>query len=122
MSTYAYSYLKSEMKGFSASYLSARSFKIKFDDEVVSDNLRDNIIISFDDLLKLHLFEINKKDESDKYIDFGGVVDVFSKLIEQDGIADFYSGYKEDIFKIDDKDRKKYLKICAKRILICLLQ
>ncbi len=113
MSTYSYPYLKSKIKDFSASYLSARSFKIKFDYDTVSDNLRDTIKISFDDLLKLHLFEKNE-EKNDEYENFDDVTNKFKELIEQNKIDDFYSkegGFRRDIFKIEkDKDLTKIFK------------
>ena len=113
MSTYSYSYLKSEIKDFSASYLSARSFKIKFDDGTVSENLKDIIKILFDDLLKLHLFE-NKEEKNDVYENFNNVTNKFQELIEHNKIDNFYSregGFCRDIFKIDkDKDLTKIFK------------
>jgi hypothetical protein len=113
MSAYSYSYLKSKVKSFSASYLSSRDFKIKCDcdDEFVSDNLNNSIKISFDDLLKLHLFK-KKEEETDKYEDFIGVTNKFQELINQNKISQFYldDGYQESIFKIRNKDVEKIFK------------
>ncbi len=109
MAVYSYSYLKDKKKGdFSASYLSARSFKIEFDDEVTSDDLKDVVKITFNRLLKLHLFE-EKKDKTDEYTCFNSVDSKFEGLIDDNKIDNFYSkdgGFQREIFKIEGKDFK----------------
>ncbi len=114
MRVYAYSYLKLNVKSsFSASYLSARDFKIKFNDGSASDNLRNEIKITFDELLKLHLFE-KEQEEADKHMCFNDVVNEFQKLIQEDIISNFYlkdGCFQRDIVKLKDKELEKVFKI-----------
>ncbi len=112
MSTYSYSYLQKKGEGFSASYLSARSFKMKFDDGTISDNLVNRIKISFDNLLKLHLFK-KVEEKSDKYKGLGSVTKEFEELIKRGKICNFYAdcGYEKKIFEIKgNKDIEKIFK------------
>lgn len=110
MAAYSYSYLKDKKEGeFSASYLSARSFKINFDDEIASKDLRDAAKITFDELLKLYLFE-EKEEKPDRYASLNSVGIKFTELIDEKKINNFYSkkgGFRRDIFKIDGNDLGK---------------
>ncbi|MHB1645390.1 MAG: hypothetical protein ACYCSW_02620 [bacterium] len=115
MSAYSYSYLKEKFKNkFSASYLSARDFKIMFDDEDnITKNIADKIKINFNDLIKLHGFE--KRDtkkqndisiEFEKFID--KIIEKFRIIIKNEKLDEFYSnsgGYNRNIFKPDVNDK-----------------
>jgi len=115
MSVYSYYYLKEKFKNnFSASYLSARDFKIIFDNEEnIGENRINKIKINFDDLIKLHGFnEKNTDKKNDDNSGFEEVIKKFCELIENDELNEYYcntGGYSRDVFKpnIDNKIIKK---------------
>ncbi|RZD16153.1 MAG: hypothetical protein EVJ46_08175 [Candidatus Acididesulfobacter guangdongensis] len=99
MSAYSYYYLKEKFKNkFDASYLSARDWKIIFDNEKnIPESIADKIKINFDYLTELHSFEIIKNTEKH----YCSSIE-FIEIIESDEIEKFYcnsDGYNRDIFK-----------------------
>ncbi len=114
MSAYSYYYLKEKFKNkFSASYLSARDWKIIFDgEENITESIADKIKINFDYLAKMHRFKIAENSENHACIsikseDFTDIIiKQFIEIIESEKIGEFYSesgGYNRNIFKPDGK-------------------
>ena len=107
MSTHLYWILKSteELKRRpSFSYLDARNFRLVDDDrdELIADDLRKNIDLTFEELIALHGFErINKPSTAD----FSEAAKTFRELIENDQLHLFYEdgGYDRNIFENKNK-------------------
>ncbi len=99
---------------FSFFYLSARDFKIHFDDSnAKTDDLRKNIKMNFEELNELHGFTMLSFNKHEKYEnkEFKNTIDKFQRCIENDTISDFYNkntGFDRDFFmKGCDKKFKK---------------
>jgi len=91
---------------FTFSYLSARNFRIYFDDhEYPSDDLRKIIKLGLEDLLFLHNYSLDHKREKTEFTD---TVEKFEELINNDKISEFYNsknGYRESYaFSKNNKD------------------
>jgi hypothetical protein len=104
-----YQFINLNFNNKSFSYLDARSFKIIYDEEGNTiDDLRNEIKISFEDIIKLHGFR--KKSEKDNELDFSEAVKSFSNLINQGKLSDYFnneSGYKRELFESKKKKGQK---------------
>jgi len=102
MSTHLYWILKSTeslKQKSSFSYLDARNFRLVDDDkdELIADDLRENIDLTFEELIALHGFERIKKPGT---ADFSEAVKTFRELIENEQLHLFYEecGYDRNLF------------------------
>jgi hypothetical protein len=88
-----------DLKEKSFSYLDARNFNIVWDNkDEITDDLRNEMIISFDEIVKLHGFE-KKRDECAK---FSKAVDAFTSLISRGKLQKYLydsNGYKRSLFE-----------------------
>lgn len=85
----------------SFSYLDARSFEL-IDDKIgtVSEDLRNEVTISLNDLLFLHNF--NRVNE-DHQLEFRESLEKFRELIEKDRLDEFFSTYNREYFLSKNK-------------------
>lgn len=100
MSTHVYWLVKGKIKDNSSfSYLDARKFRLIDDKGEIADDLRKEVLITFDELIKLHGFERCNNDEN---FEFSESLTVFEKLIDNDQLTLFYDsngGYNRKLFE-----------------------
>jgi hypothetical protein len=91
----------------SFSYLDSRSFRIVYDkNDVVTKDLREEVSLTFDELIKLHGFERKNKDSD---VDFSKAIDEFQKLIKNKTLARYYDkngGYNRTMFEVRDNNNR----------------
>lgn len=110
-----YNYLSNNWQNITFSYLSARDFKLYFDDELdqSSDDLRKEVKISFNDLCSLHSFRVIEDGNTNIPDIYDRPLEELSKLIQEDKINEFYNekkgGYNRN--KFYDKNFLKIKKI-----------
>lgn len=104
MSTHSYKDLNMvEDVEKSFSYLDGRNFRLILDypDEVIADDLRKEVNISFKELIKLHGFERRNEDGTNPFAD---TLKIFINLIENKKLDEFYEengGYDRKLFEND---------------------
>ncbi len=102
MSTHVYWLLKEKLKSdISFSYLDARRFRLLDDDrdEVIAGDLRREVSITFEELIRLHGFERRNKDDN---FEFSEALCGFKKMIESGELNCFYAvpgGYNRKLFE-----------------------
>jgi hypothetical protein len=95
-------YVKEKIITASFSYLDARTFQIVSDEDGrITGDLRNQIGISLEELIKLHGFE-RTNEPSDASQLFEDAIKEFKKLIEADRLKDYFATYNRKIFT-DDK-------------------
>ncbi|MBW1746404.1 MAG: hypothetical protein JRJ25_08915, partial [Deltaproteobacteria bacterium] len=87
----------------SFSYLDGRNFRLILDypDEVIADDLRQEVNITFKELIELHGFERRNEDGTNL---FANTLEIFTNLIESDRLGEFYEdngGYNRKLFEND---------------------
>ncbi|HPZ07557.1 MAG TPA: DUF1887 family CARF protein [Candidatus Eremiobacteraeota bacterium] len=101
MGTHIYRIIEktNKIKRKSFSYLDARSFRIIDDEEdIITEDLRDKISISFQDIIDLHGF--NKKSQISE-INFTDAIEEFRKLISRGQLKEYFDiehGYNRNLF------------------------
>ncbi len=99
-----YNFFHSNESGvnFGFSYLSARDFKLYFDDNAkVSPDLRGLVSISFKNLCKLHSFEVEESAEENEEI-YQDALAKLDNFIQDGRIEDFFNpdnGYNRELFE-----------------------
>ena len=102
MSVHVYWLVKDKMKdNSSCSYLDARKFRLVDDDkdEVIAEDLRREVSISFQELIELHGFE---RSNNNDIFAFDTSLDIFDQLINKGELSLFYDeagGYKRKLFE-----------------------
>jgi hypothetical protein len=103
MSVQVYIWLKryAENNGIpiSFSHLDARNFCIVSDSGEISEDLREKVSLSIDEIIKLHGFE--RKNDSQNNI-FKNAVEKFKEMIKGNRVNDYFDSYKG--FFRDEKD------------------
>lgn len=91
MSTHSYWNLKGlgDDVEKSFSYLDGRNFRLILDepDEVIAKDLRKEVKITFEELIKLHGFERINEDGTNPFVK---TLDIFTNLVENDRLDEFY--------------------------------
>jgi hypothetical protein len=96
MGIHTYNWFKEREKNVSFSYLDARNFRLRDDEEgIVTSDLRKEIKLRLDDIITLHGFRRINNDEEFKFTES---LSKFKELIEQDKLPEFYEKYKRDLF------------------------
>jgi hypothetical protein len=103
MSTHVYWILKELQSSVekSFSYLDARNFSLISDDDdnVLDTDLRNQVLLSFGELIALHGFK--RKNKAKEFL-FSNSLDAFNDLIENDKLEEFYEqetrGYDRALF------------------------
>ena len=110
MGTHIYRIIEkiNKIKRKSFSYLDARSFRIIDDDEdIITEDLRDKISISFQDIIDLHGF--NKKSQMSE-INFSDAIEEFKKLISRGQLTEYFdvnkNGYNRNLFSHKTRPEK----------------
>jgi hypothetical protein len=102
MSVHVYSTLeKAYGNKASFSYLDARNYELKWDDN--SNNtgdLRKKIKITIEDLLWLHGYKIDSKESSDKAINWTDSLNAFEQIINDDKLKNYLNWQKDFLRKI----------------------
>jgi hypothetical protein len=87
----------------SFSYLDARTFQIVDDARGrITDDLRNEIGLSLDKLIKLHGFEMTNEPSDDDLNLFNNAINKFKELIDNDTIEAYFTHYGRAVFT-DDK-------------------
>ncbi len=96
MGIHTYNWFKERINNVSFSYLDARTFRIIDDEEgVITEDLRGEVKLTLDEIIKLHGFERKNKDEEFKFTES---LSKFKELIERDKLPEFFEKYKRDLF------------------------
>lgn len=81
----------------SFSYFDARTFQIVSDDkDRITGDLRKEIKINVDELIKLHGFERTGGGKDN--IDFSKAISVFKDLVDNDRLDEYFKNYKRELF------------------------
>ncbi len=85
----------------SFSYLDGRNFRLVLDypDKVIADDLREEVNITFEELIELHGFERSNEDGTNL---FASTLEIFTSFIENDRLGKFYEGnggYDRNLFE-----------------------
>lgn len=102
----------------SFSYLDGRNFCIVNDEgKIIGNNLRNEVWISFEDLIKLHGFKRINEDSDFNLAKASRAIDVFKKLINEDKLETEYfdgksGGYKRELFTMQSNPNKLAKKKC----------
>lgn len=110
MGTHIYRIIEktNKIKRKSFSYLDARSFRIIDDEEdIITEDLRDKISISFQDIIDIHGF--NKKNQMSE-INFSDAIEEFKKLISRGQLKEYFdvnkNGYNRKLFSHKTRSEK----------------
>lgn len=102
MGIHVYAVLKESksIKDTSFSYLDSRIFRIVDDDEGdVTDDLRGNIAITFEEIIKLHgLSRVNKDKDKDTSA-FENTLNFFTGLVEESRLDKYFDDYNRKLFE-----------------------
>ena len=97
MSVHVYRTLERELGNrCSFSYLDSRDYILKNDNGIITNDLRDEINISFDDLIDLHGCEKVESEYKPKWIE---VIDAFERLIVEDKLKDEYLKWVKEFLR-----------------------
>lgn len=97
-------YAKEKNIPISFSYLDARTFQIVDDrDGRITYDLRDEISLNLEELIRLHGFKRNNETTHDQDL-FNDVINKFKEFIGNQKLKDYFSHYKREIFT-DEKGK-----------------
>lgn len=100
MGIHIYNILKEakEISEKSFSYLDARTYQIVDDDEgITTKDLRDNISISFDEMIRLH--GLNRANEDKDTSEFKETLSYFKQIIKNNALDDYFRYYNRPLFE-----------------------
>lgn len=97
MGIHVYNFLKDKFKGnFENSYLSAKIFKLVNENgDLISDDLRKEVLLNFKDLIKLHGFI---RTNNDFEYGFENAIEKFEEYIEKNEIDKYFESYDRTKF------------------------
>jgi hypothetical protein len=104
----------------SFSYLDARTFQIVDDKNGrITDDLRNEISLSLDKLIKLYGFEMTNEPSDDDFNLFNNAINKFKELIDNDTLEAYFTHYDRTVFtdekgKLLNKTQKLKSKITEK--------
>jgi len=97
-------YAKEKNLPVSFSYLDARTFQIVDDEKGrITDDLRNKVSLSLEELIKLHGFE-RENEQSDDFDLFNNAIKKFQELIDNDTLETYFTHYDRAVF-VDEKGK-----------------
>lgn len=102
MAVHVYRNLEQNLKNHcSYSYLDARTYMLKSDESMtpLSNNLRDVVSISLDDLIKLHGYEKHEDETPFTTDNFDSIMNLFETLIKEDKLETVFLSWKNNFIR-----------------------
>jgi len=97
----------------SFSYLDARNYRIIYDDERTTKDLRKDIKLKMEELIKLHGFEL--MNETEEFL-FKEALDKFKEIIDNGKLSEYFSNYKREFLTNEKGNLLKKVKFYKERI------
>jgi len=121
MSVHVYNTLKESGKFDEKifSYLSARTFRLRYEVGEPSEDLRKKVDISLKDLIELHGFESDDKEkgEEEKNRIFKDALDVLSKFVENGALKEFLEWKNSVLVKVYYDENRKFIEGSKKKAI-----
>lgn len=102
MAVHVYRNMEQKLKNHcSYSYLDARTYMLKSDESIdpSSNDLRDDVSISLDDLIKLHGYEKYKEDSPFTTDNFDSIMNLFETLIKEDKLEKVFLSWENSFLR-----------------------